>query len=186
MAQETIAAVEKIPPAERTSKQLHALEQALRLVPRADRVAPRKPPRKPSSGVSDRLAALIAHSETSHAQEAGLPCAPHEPWDHASGPRCRRCGEALDEETAERCIAEQRAVVTAMCKRLGRKEGTRLTELRFELGERWREAGSARPRKFEQQWRKAATDDERRAVLQRERAELEALEDLGATAPRPR
>jgi len=128
--------------------------------------------------VSDRLATVIAHIEADDAHQAGLPCAPHEPWDHGAGPRCRRCGEALDKETAERCIAEQRVVVTAMCKRLGRKEGARLTELRFELGERWRKAGSARPRKFEQQWRGAASDDERRAVLERERVELEALEDL--------
>jgi hypothetical protein len=68
-----------------------------------------------------------------------------------------------------------------------------LSEIRHELSKRWVRAQVAlekpkggawwqrsggRPWKFEEQWREAATDDERRAVHERERVELEALEAL--------
>jgi transposase len=97
MAQETIAAVENVPPAERTSKQLHALESALRVVRRTDRVSPRKPPPKPAQRDGNghtRLEALIADSVAHvRAVAAGAPCN-HWPGTEDDG-TCIRCWQEI-------------------------------------------------------------------------------------------
>jgi transposase-like protein len=144
IAQETIRSIREIPPAERTAKQMTALESALRVVKRSDRVAPRRPPPKEPKRDENgrtRLEALIASMEE--------PDKPHEPS---------------------------------------------LGEIRHELSKRWVRAQVAlekpkggagyqrcpgRPWAFEEQWREAGNDEERRAVLERERLELEALEAVG-------
>ena len=73
IARETIAAIQAKPAAQRTSKELHALEQALRLLRRADREAPRKPAPKPvqrDAHGRTRLEALIAQQKTGKAGES--------------------------------------------------------------------------------------------------------------------
>jgi hypothetical protein len=102
-------------------------------------VSPRKPPPK-SSGVSDRIVSLVADRDA-RPPEFGLPCARHTPLVRtADGPRglslwgpgspqsgavleavagpCAQCFQPLDEETAERCLAEWRELLAATRKRL--------------------------------------------------------------------
>jgi len=130
IAQKEIARVEALEAP--TAKDLHSLEQALRLVRRADRQAPRKAPPKPSSGPSDRLVALCA-DERECPPHTPLVRTAHEPkplrlWGPGSaqsgdalkvlaGP-CAECGEPLDREAAERCLAEWCELLAATRKRL--------------------------------------------------------------------
>lgn len=141
IAQETIAAIEAKPAAERTSKDLHALEQANRLLHRTDRIAPRKPP--PKEPMRDenghtRLEALIARM--------GEPDKPRE-----------LVPDEIRFEFGKRWVRAQVA-------------------LEQPKGGAWYQRCPGRPWAFEEQWREAATDEERRAVLELERRELEALE----------